>query len=481
MRLRSVFLVASAIATLSLAPAHAHPADEVSPEEDNPPGCVTATGEDTPQCGAQGRQHFDDPAYRPPIEACADRVTENGSRITRVLPDGPRLADGTMAFIPGVCVYLPPGYGTGGLRYPTVYLLHGGGGDQSDWVNLGQVQQTFDAAYAADPANAAIAVMPDGRSGMWFDSYDGTMRIETYVLEHVVPYIDRHFRTIDDRRGRAIAGLSNGGYGAMHLAAKRPDLFAAVGAMSANIGARAMGGLGTPIAEGGPSFQEAGATYYGSVPIELVPNLGTLDVTMDLGASCSSDLTVDLCATFAFDQLFLADNRAFRDRMASEGHPGTFEYRETEGGHAWRWWSMWLRERHLPFFLARLADPTHAPVRTPLPESFDHRSIKPAFTVFGYDVAVDRPAREFLDLRDVTAGGFTVTGSGLVTITTAPRYEPGATYVVDGAPTVADAAGRLHIVVDLGPGHADEQYSPRGRVMEATPGYWTERTITIEA
>src|SRR3954452_5584846 len=71
--------------------------DEVTPAQDNPPGCVTATSEDTPQCGAQGRDHFASPLHRPPIQACADHTdATTGSRITRRLPAGPLRDDGSL-------------------------------------------------------------------------------------------------------------------------------------------------------------------------------------------------------------------------------------------------------------------------------------------------------------------------------------------------------------------------------------------------
>ena len=476
-------LVALVGASVLLAPTSRATDGEVSPQEDNPPGCVTATSEDTPQCGAQGRAHFNADTHIPPITACADKVSPTtGSRITRVLPDGPRNADGSLAFISGVCVYLPPGYDTSGLRYPVVYLLHGGGGDEADWVSQGGIQKMLDDEYAKDHSHAAIAVMPDGRSGFWFDSYDRTMRIETYVLDHVVPYIDAHFRTLADRRGRAIAGLSNGGYGAMHLAAKRPDLFVAAGTMSGNLGARAMGGLGTPIGDTGQQSQEMGATYYGSVPIELASNLDRVDIVDDSGEYCVSDPST--CPLVAVDAAFAYDNAAFLKKLADVGHVGTVDRAQEpqEGAHAWTWWTRWLRDHQLPFFYARLARPQATPL-TPsaLPASFRYRTIKDRFTIYGYDVTARRSVKEFLDLTDVTASSITARGSGTLEVVTAPRYQPDRKYFVDGAIVKADHAGRLRVTIDLGPSHTDEQYSPAERATEAAmgDGYWTTKTVKI--
>ena len=95
----------------------------------------------------------------------------------------------------------------------------------------------------------------------------------------------------------------------------------------------------------------------------------------------------------------MQDNRDLVARLDTIGHVGEVDYRETEGGHAWRWWTQWLRDRQLPFLLARMADPARG-VAKPLPPRFPfrYRSIAPAFDVYGYHVTVDRGVREFLDL-----------------------------------------------------------------------------------
>jgi hypothetical protein len=79
----------------------------------------------------------------------------------------------------------------------------------------------------------------------------------------------------------------------------------------------------------------------------------------------------------------------------------------------------------------------------------------------------------------VTESRVVARGSGMATITTAARYAPGTTYVVDGAAVVADDEGRLSFTVDLGPSHEHEQYSAAARVLENQPGYWVERDVAI--
>ncbi|HVV35596.1 MAG TPA: alpha/beta hydrolase-fold protein [Acidimicrobiales bacterium] len=477
-------LLAACFVLMTIAPRAGAAPDEVTPAEDNPPGCTTAGFGNSSQCGAQGRNNFDDANHVAPIDECKTTVAPSGSTITRILPNGPRRADNSLAFISGACVYLPPGYATSGLHYPVLYLLHGGGGDEQDWANPhdGDIRKTLDDFYAADASHAVIAVMPDGNDGNWHDYADGSFMIETYVLRYLIPYVDRHFRTIADRRGRAVDGLSNGGYGALELAAKAPDLFVAAGGMSSNVGGRDMSGFGNP--------EEFGAFYYGNTPTPLASNLDNVAVTMDLANGCSNqqDLSTNLCLLVAVDTAFRYDNEAFRDAMAKVEHVGAFEYRESEGEHEWRWWTTWFRERQLPFIYQRLAQPAHTPTTSPLPASFRYRSIASRFSVYGYDVTVTRAHPEFLDLANVSAGGLTVTGTGTATITTAARYVPGAAYAVTtrangvdrDALVKAGRDGRLTFSVDLGPSHDAEEYSPPARAEDAAGTYaFATREIAI--
>lgn len=451
-------------------------AEDVPASQDNPPGCATATAEADDGCGAQGRDHFANAGHQPPIEACAGQRSAAGSTITRIVPAGPRRTNGALAFTSGACVYLPPGYVGGEMRYSVLYLLHGGGGDQADWVTFGSMQRILDDAYETDPNHALIVVMPDGRSGQYHDYYDDRFLIETYLLRHLVPAVDEQFRTIADRSGRAIAGLSNGGYGALHMAAKAPDLFTVAGSMSGNLGARTFSNLGPD-----------GEVYYqGNVPYQLASNLDPVDLVIDIGALCISDAAVDACATFAFEQAFRPDNLAFRNQLDAVGYKGTVDYRETEGGHSWRWWTTWLRTRDLPFFYERLSPPVSGEVAaSPLPATFRYRSISPRFSVWGYEVAVTRDVSEFLDLTEVGAAGFTVQGSGRAEVTTAARYRANNVYrvAVDGgtpADVVADPHGRLTIDVDLGPSHTQDQFTEQADIAEKVGGYYAIRKVSIQ-
>lgn len=467
---RAAALIAAAVALAAPLPG-ALAQDELPPERD--------TGREN-SCGNPCTPSSDPP----PREACKDVRSELGSVVLRRVPAGPLRADGSLAFRSGICVYLPPGYEASGLRYPVVYLLHGGGGDQGDWISQGFAQKVLDDAYRADARAAAIVVTPDGTpDASWFDRLDGSSRNQEYVLGSVIPYVDRRFRTIADRRGRAIAGLSNGGHGTLYLASTRPDLFAAAGSMSGNVGWQSF--------TNGEELDKSSspAWFNGHLPKHLAPNLDGLDLVFDIGASCSSDAARDFCGTWAFEQIFLQDNRDLIAALNEVRHAGVHDYRETEGSHAWRWWSLWLRERQLPFLLARLDDPEStgravAPSPPRLP--FRYRSVLDRFSVYGYDVEVRRAAREFLDLRDVDRDGLTAVGSGTVEIVTAPLYAPAARYRVlgeGGAARVARAGadGRLRLTIDLGPAHEHEQFSEAQTRAEAAGNYWTSRRVRIEA
>jgi len=464
------------------------PTSTVPSPTSTPTSTPTATTDDTLSAdednGTQGRNPFNNPGHVPPPQACADELAATDqSLVARILPRGPLAPDGSLAFTSGACVYLPPGYLASGLRYPVLYLLHGGGGDQADWVTYGGIRSIMDDAIAADPTAAAIVVMPDGDDAQWYDSLDGTIQNQQYVLSYLIPFVDRHFQTIAERAGRAIDGLSNGGYGSMHLSAKAPDQFVAAGGMSSNLGALAMPGLGDP--------NTSPAYLHGNLPVDLVGNLDGIDLTMDIGTICLTDKQRDNCLAWQFEQLFVPANRDFVSHLQAIRGPddGVLDYHETEGGHSWNWWPLWLREQHLPFLLARLSDPRpdDAPGAMPTPRpGFRYRSIASAFSVWGYDVRVDRSVREFLDLSAVGAGGLVVQGSGQVAITTAPLYAPGRGYTVAGAGAAdqhvtADAAGRIAFTVDLGPSHQYEQYSPQATALEAVGNYWTVRTIALTA
>ncbi|MFC7668636.1 alpha/beta hydrolase [Hymenobacter humi] len=129
-------------------------------------------------------------------------------------------------------VVLPASYAKNKkASYPVLYLLHGAYGHFSDWLTQTPNKQLVQSL--ADQHNLII-VMPEGETfSFYLDSpVNPTSQFETYLTKEVISAIDGSYRTIRDRKGRIITGLSMGGHGALYLSARHPDLYSAAGSMS---------------------------------------------------------------------------------------------------------------------------------------------------------------------------------------------------------------------------------------------------------
>jgi enterochelin esterase-like enzyme len=155
----------------------------------------------------------------------------NGSKVVSLEIGAPSLR-----VPPSHCyVYLPPGYGSRAQqrrRYPVVYLLHGYPGGPIDWFRGAQIQATMDAMLADRMVQPMILVAPDASGGWLHDSemlnQVGGPQVESYLVGTVVHTIDRRFRTVADRAGRAIGGMSSGGYGALNLGLRHQDVYSVI-------------------------------------------------------------------------------------------------------------------------------------------------------------------------------------------------------------------------------------------------------------
>jgi len=149
-------------------------------------------------------------------------------------------------------VYLPTGYESSNLRYPVLYLLHGNGGNRYSWINDGHIQQTADVLIARGDIPPCLIVMPDAGTSWYVDRKEN---METAVTKDLIADVEQNWRALSTRTGRLVGGLSMGGYGAMRLSLKYPEMFAAAALLSPAIynpeppetsSARRVGVFGSP-------------------------------------------------------------------------------------------------------------------------------------------------------------------------------------------------------------------------------------------
>jgi len=136
-------------------------------------------------------------------------------------------------------VYLPPDYETSQRSYPVLYLLHGGGDDQTGWVQFGEVLHIADKAINEGKATPMIIIMPDANTGTrgYFNNLKNDWRYEDFFFEEFMPFVEKAYRIKGEKRYRAVAGLSMGGGGSFMYALHHPELFSSACPLSASVGA----------------------------------------------------------------------------------------------------------------------------------------------------------------------------------------------------------------------------------------------------
>ena len=403
-----------------------------------------------------------------------------------------------------VYVMLPAGYDPSGhTRYPVLYLLHGADGWYHDWVDHG-VRTVIDQATAAGHLPPFITVMPDGGLFGYYVDWYGTdvdghspnppPAWETYHVHELIPWIDAHYPTIKDRSGRAVAGLSMGGFGAMTYAAKHPDLFTTAGSFSGAVDSDYQYPYAnTVLTAASPAFTQGAPDtcmfgdpltqqfhWQAADPTYLAPNLAGLSLFQASGngnAGPYDDPNNQPAegAQSSVEQFVYPMNTAFDATLTANNIPhSTYFY--GAGTHAWPYWLRDL-QHYLPQMTAAFGtQPAVAPAT-----AFSYRSGALAFSVWGWDFSTDRGTPEFLYLERVGRAGLEASGSGTVGVTTAALYAPGSAAVVaQGAVShtiTADAAGRLHFTIDLGPAHPVQQTDFSATANSS----WVHAAVTIQA
>lgn len=429
------------------------------------------------------------PVAPPPAFASAD-----GIHVASQTALDPRLLSltvttGALTGSADVRVLLPADYAAHPRRhYPVLYLLHGTSGGAADWTTMGAAEETT----AGQPL---IVVMPDiaqhDNGGGWCtNSYNGGAygppEWETFHIDQLIPWIDGNLRTIAARGGRAIAGLSQGGFCAMSYAARHPDLFSTAlslsGAPDIAYDAEAQA-LVTPIInatetglDGVPpdSFFGPRATqeinWAAHDPATLAENLRGLGLVIYTGNGQPGpfDPLLPNLAADAIEGGVHQLSTLFHNRLDALGIPSTFDD-YGPGTHSWPYWKRDL-EWSSGAVMAAFAHPP------PVARAITYTSADPVNSVFGWQVSMHRAVREFSTLREAGPNGFALDGSGSATVRTPARYARHARYRV----TVRSAAGTtvqsvrtgrdrwLTIALPLGPSNTVQEYPADGPATSTT-------------
>jgi S-formylglutathione hydrolase FrmB len=327
-------------------------------------------------------------------------------------------------------------------RYPVLYLLHGTGDDRSTWTTQGRIEELVGDT-------PVVVVMPDGGDKGWYtDWYNngggGPPQWERFHVGELVPWIEANEPVVRGRAGRAIAGVSMGGFGAFSYAARHPDLFVAAGSFS--------GALDTNDQEdlvGGEPFgprATAEAFWRGHNPWDLAGNLRGLALQIAAGnGDPGGPLGGDPDHEEAVIERQSASTAA---RLQALGIARTFDD-YGPGAHSWPYW-----RRDLSQWLPELMKVFAAPPALPTP--FTYTSVEQRFTMRGYTLQAGTPTPALRTLEGVAPLGFRLTSPDPVTVRTAARYARRGRYRV-----VIRAAGRTirHVV----------RASAQGRLLFAVP------------
>ena len=225
-------------------------------------------------------------------------------------------------------VYTPAGYENGKQKYPVLYLLHGMGGDEEAWIATGRAAEILDNLIASGKAVPMIVVMPNGNISQQAapgeapglpkqPSFNLPKTMEGSFEEafpEIKEFIEGHYRTINDKSHRAIAGLSMGGFHSQVISANHPDWFKFVGLFSA------------AIVDG--QRQKSNLKMYGHFDDKLKKQFADKNLYYWMGIGR---------ADFLYDM-----NKTYREGLDKMGCKYT--YMETDGGHIWRNWRVYLTE-----------------------------------------------------------------------------------------------------------------------------------------
>jgi enterochelin esterase family protein len=237
-------------------------------------------------------------------------------------------------------VYTPPGYEEIRGRYPVLYLLHGAGGDETEWLNSGRTAQIMDNLIAEGKARPMIVVMPNGHASQeaapdYADEPNppqtgggdaraaAMMDFPDSLTADIVPFVEKNYRALADRENRAVAGLSMGGAQAAYAGLRNLDKFAWVASFSGAFVIWQPGRGGAGQSSGAPAAENS--AVFG----RMFPNL-------DAGANARLRLLYFSCG---LDDFLLEINREFKNWLKGKG----LRFVDLETPHYAHVWSYWRK------------------------------------------------------------------------------------------------------------------------------------------
>jgi S-formylglutathione hydrolase FrmB len=226
------------------------------------------------------------------------------------------------------CVIFPESYKKSNKNFPVVYLLHGYSGNYGSWA-----KDFKELKNQVDQYNFIVIGVDGNYSSWYFDSpIDSSFKYETYVINELVPYIDKKYKTIANRENRAISGLSMGGHGALYLSFKHQDVFGAAGSMSGGVDFR-------PFPDNWDIKKRLGTIT--EFPENWEKN--TVTNMLDLVKDNNLKLIIDC----GFDDFFMDVNRQLHAKMLALKI--NHDYIERPGKHDLKYWENSLKFQLLFF------------------------------------------------------------------------------------------------------------------------------------
>jgi len=238
-------------------------------------------------------------------------------------------------------IYTPPGYEAGNQKYPVFYLLHGAGDTDDAWTSVGRANFIFDNLIAGNKAKPMIVVMPAGHQPIALGALSAgagpaptpAPRVNAFTNEFItdmLPYVEKHYRTINDRQHRAIAGLSMGGGQTLDIAFTHLNLFGQIGVFSSGASLGGGRGRGAGAAAGAPTAAQPARLDWESTHLADLDNASLKKGTKLIWLSTGKD-----------DRL-IASTQSTVELLKKHGFAPVFI--ESPGAHSWFNWRNYLIE-----------------------------------------------------------------------------------------------------------------------------------------